>query len=59
MQPVDFRSDAYRETLHPFERMPAMAHGDVHLYEALTIAVYVDEAFDRPALQLRRMTEKR
>lgn len=50
LQPVDFRSDDYR-ALHPFAKMPAMTHGDVSLYEALAIAVYVDEAFDGPALQ--------
>ncbi|MEM9489392.1 MAG: glutathione S-transferase family protein, partial [Myxococcota bacterium] len=32
-------------------RMPAMKHGDVHLYETLAITRYVDEAFDGPALQ--------
>ena len=50
LQPVDFRSNDYR-ALHPFSRMPAMTHGDVTLYEALAIAVYVDEAFDGPNLQ--------
>lgn len=50
LQPVDFRSEEYR-AIHPFAKMPAMTHGDVTLYEALAIAVYVDEAFEGPALQ--------
>ncbi len=49
LQPVDFRSDAYRAS-HPFNRMPALEHGEVRLYEALAIATYIDEAFDGPAL---------
>lgn len=51
LQPVDFRSADYRADHHPFARMPALQHGDVKLYEALAIGVYVDEAFDGPALQ--------
>ena len=47
---VDFRSDAYLE-LHPFRRIPAMTHGDVHLYETLAIGTYIDHAFDGAALQ--------
>jgi len=50
LQPVDFRSDDYRAH-HPFQRMPAMDHGEVKLYEAAAIAIYVDDAFDGPALQ--------
>lgn len=34
----DFRSEAY-QALHPFQRIPAMTHGEVHLYETLAIAV--------------------
>lgn len=47
---VDFRSDDYLKQ-HPFRRMPAFAHGDLKLYEALAIGVYVDEVFYGPALQ--------
>ena len=50
LQPVDFRSPAYRAH-HPFGRMPALQHGDVALYESLAIGVYIDGAFDGPALQ--------
>ena len=50
LEPVDFRSPAYRST-HPFGRMPAMQHGELRLFETLAIASYVDEAFDGPALQ--------
>lgn len=37
--------------LHPFGKMPAMTHGDVHLFETWAIVRYFDEAFDGPALQ--------
>lgn len=50
LQPVNFRDPGYLEH-HPFGRMPALRHGDVQLYEALAIAVYIDEAFDGPPLQ--------
>lgn len=40
----------YRD-LHPFGRIPALAHGDVQLYETAAIARYVDEAFAGPPLQ--------
>lgn len=50
LQPVDFRSDDYARE-HPFRRMPVLHHGAVKLYEALAITVYIDEAFDGPALQ--------
>lgn len=53
LQPVDFRSPEYRATHHPFSRMPALQHGDVKLYECLAIGIYVDEAFEGPALQPR------
>lgn len=36
---------------HPFGRIPAFAHGDLHLYETTAITRYVDEAFDGPSLQ--------
>lgn len=51
LQPVDFRSEDYKARHHPFARMPALQHGDVRLYECLAIGIYVDEAFDGPALQ--------
>ncbi|WP_246663294.1 glutathione S-transferase family protein [Rhizobium sp. WL3] len=36
---------------HPFGKIPALEHGDFHLYETGAITRYVDEAFDGPALQ--------
>ena len=47
---VDFRSLEYR-TLHPFNRVPAMRHGDFVLYETAAICRYVDRAFPGPPLQ--------
>ena len=35
----------------PWGKVPAMTHGDVHLYEAVAIASYIDEAFDGLDLQ--------
>lgn len=35
----------------PWGKVPAMTHGDVHLYETLAIASYIDDAFDGPDLQ--------
>ena len=35
----------------PWGKVPALTHGDVHLYEAIAIASYIDEAFDGPGLQ--------
>ena len=51
LQPVDFRSAAYKADHHPFGKMPALRHGEVRLYECLAIGVYVDGVFDGPALQ--------
>lgn len=36
--------------VHPFGRVPAAKHGDVHLYESTAIARYVDEVFPGPSL---------
>jgi glutathione S-transferase len=47
---VDFRSAAYR-SLHPFNKVPAMRHGDFVLYETGAIGRYVDRAFAGPPLQ--------
>lgn len=47
---VDFRSVEYR-ALHPFNRVPAMRHGDFVLYETAAICRYVDRAFPGPPLQ--------
>ena len=37
--------------LHPFNRVPILEHDGFRLYETSAIALYVDEAFDGPALQ--------
>ena len=47
---VDFTSGDHKK-LHPFGKVPAMRHGDLVLYETLTIGIYADTAFDGPALQ--------
>jgi glutathione S-transferase len=38
-------------TLHPFGKMPVLRHGDVTMYEASAIAIYIDRAFSGPPLQ--------
>ncbi len=50
LEPVEFSQDDYK-ALHPFQKIPAMRHGDFHLYETPAIGRYVDEAFDGPTLQ--------
>lgn len=50
LSPLEFRADSHAK-LHPFLKMPAMRHGEVHLFESLAIAAYVDAAFDGPNLQ--------
>ncbi|MEN8197021.1 MAG: glutathione S-transferase family protein [Pseudomonadota bacterium] len=47
---IEMGSETYRE-LHPFNKIPAMRHGDFVLYETAAIGRYIDEAFDGPALQ--------
>jgi glutathione S-transferase len=37
-------------SLHPFDRVPILQHGDFVLYETSAIASYVDEVFDGPKL---------
>jgi glutathione S-transferase len=48
-----FAEDVPREYLemHPFRRVPTLAHGGFVLYETEAITRYVDEAFQGPALQ--------
>ncbi len=36
--------------IHPFGKMPGMAHGDLTLFETAGIVSYIDGAFDGPAL---------
>lgn len=47
---VDFRSVEYR-ALQPFNRVPAMRHGDFTLFETAAMVRYIDRAFPGPALQ--------
>lgn len=37
--------------IHPFNRVPAIRHGDFTLYETGAITQYLDEAFEGPSLQ--------
>jgi len=37
--------------MHPFKRVPALAHGGFAVYETGAITRYVDEAFEGPKLQ--------
>lgn len=48
---ADLKSGSHITDVHPFGKVPALFHGDFHLYETAAIARYVDEAFDGPALQ--------
>ena len=49
--PQVIRTPDYINTIHPYSKVPALTHGDVHFYETLAIGRYVDAAFDGPALQ--------
>ena len=49
LEPVEFGSDAHR-ALHPFLKVPAFKHGDVHLYETAAISYYVSATFDGTSL---------
>jgi glutathione S-transferase len=54
LMPVDIFNGSIRDahlTRHPFGKIPALEHGDFHLYETGAITRYIDEAFDGPALQ--------
>jgi glutathione S-transferase len=50
LEEVDFRAEDYRR-LHPFNKVPALRHGDFTLFETEAICRYVDRAFSGPALQ--------
>ena len=49
LEPVEFTSEGYR-ALHPFNRIPAMRHGDLTIYETAAIGVYIDGSFEGPPL---------
>lgn len=48
-----FAADVPKEYLqmHPFRRVPTLAHGDFVIYETQAITRYVDEGFPGPILQ--------
>jgi glutathione S-transferase len=50
VEDVDFRAESYR-ALHPFNKVPAMRHGDFVLYETQAMCRYIDRAFPGPSLQ--------
>jgi len=50
VEEVDFRAESYR-ALHPFNRVPAMRHGDFVLFETQAMCRYIDRAFGGPSLQ--------
>jgi len=50
LNPGEHRTEAYRR-LHPFNRIPAVQHGDFTLYETQAILRYIDAVCDGPALQ--------
>jgi glutathione S-transferase len=52
LAPGTLRTPEYRR-LHPFGRVPAIRHGDFHLYETQAILRYIDAAFPGRALQPR------
>ena len=45
-------------TLHPFNRVPILKHGDLTVYETSAIASYVDEAFGGPQLTPQDVRER-
>jgi glutathione S-transferase len=45
-------------TLHPFNRVPILRHGDFTVYETSAIASYIDEAFDGPRLTPKDVRER-
>lgn len=47
---VEFLFHDTQATLHPFDRMPVLTHGDFTVWETPAIAAYVDDAFCGPAL---------
>jgi glutathione S-transferase len=52
LAPGATRTPDYRR-LHPFGRIPAIRHGDFHLYETQAILRYIDATFPGRALQPR------
>ena len=44
--------------LHPFNRVPVLQHDDFIVYETSAIATYIDETFERPALQPKNARDR-
>ena len=44
--------------LHPFNRVPVLQHDDFTVYETSAIVAYVDETFEKPALQPKSVRER-
>lgn len=51
INPFDENAPANYKDIHPFNRVPAIRHGDFTLYETGAITTYLDEAFEGPSLQ--------
>lgn len=62
LEHVDLLGGAHQQAGHlarqPFGKVPAFAHGDFEIYEALAAMFYIDEAFDGPSLQPRDARER-
>jgi glutathione S-transferase len=50
VDPRAIKSKAYLK-LHPFGRVPAIAHGDFHLYETQAILRYLDDVIPEPPFE--------
>ncbi|MEM7641178.1 MAG: glutathione S-transferase family protein [Pseudomonadota bacterium] len=50
VDPFDPALPATWVRMHPFGRVPVLAHGDFHLYETAAITRYIDAAFPGPVL---------
>ncbi len=50
LQGADFGADELL-AVHPFNKIPAMRHGDFILHKSSAIMHYIDDTFDGPALQ--------
>ncbi len=47
--PIEFGQPSHL-ALHPFAKIPAFKHGDVHLYETIAITTYINDVFKGAAL---------
>ena len=44
--------------LHPFNRVPVLQHDDFTVYETSAIVTYIDETFEKPALQPKNARDR-